>query len=74
MYLNNYYIGVPKTCINVVDDMYERLCTSVKSECGETEDFRVRVGVHQGSALSPYLFSVVIDEVTKEIQEEITLC
>jgi len=36
--------------------------------CEETEDFRVRVGVKQGSALSPYLFSVVTDEVTNEIQ------
>jgi len=29
----------------------------------------VRVGVHQESALNPYLFSVVMDKVTKEIQE-----
>jgi len=52
---------MPKMYINVVEDMYERLCTSVKSMCGETEDFRVIVDVHQESVLSPYLFSVVID-------------
>jgi len=36
---------------------------------GITKDFNVRV--HQGSAFRPYLFSVVIDEVTKEIQDEV---
>jgi len=38
--------------------------TRIKSLVGETEDFRVGVGVHQGSAL----FSLVIDEITKSIQ------
>jgi len=32
------------------------------------------VSVHQGSVLSPYLFSVVMDEATKEIQGEVTWC
>lgn len=36
--------------------------------CGITEDLWVRVGVHLGSALCPYLFFVVMDEVTKVIQ------
>lgn len=38
---------------------------------GVTQDFNVRVGVHQESVLSPYLFFVVIDEVTKEIQGKV---
>jgi len=42
--------------------------------CKVTEDFNVGVGVHQGLALSPYLFSVVMREVTKEIQGEIAWC
>ncbi|KAL4104538.1 hypothetical protein QTP88_019833 [Uroleucon formosanum] len=50
-------------------DMYDSSSTSVKSMCVVTEDFKVRVGVHQESALSPYLFSVVMGEITKEIQE-----
>jgi len=57
----------PKTYINVVEDLYEGSSTSIESMCEETEDFRVRVGVHQGFALNPYLFFVVMDEVTKEI-------
>jgi len=38
--------GVLKTYINVVEDMYEGSYTSVKSIFEETENFRVRVGVH----------------------------
>jgi len=51
----------------MVKDMYEETCTSFKSMCLETEGFRVKVGMYQASALSPYLFFVVMDEVTKEI-------
>jgi len=36
--------------------------------CEETENFRLRVGVHQGSALELYRFLVVMYKVTKEIQ------
>jgi hypothetical protein len=29
------------------------------------------IGLHQGSVLSPYLFALVIDEVTRDIQGDI---
>ncbi|GJN25505.1 hypothetical protein PR202_gb13340 [Eleusine coracana subsp. coracana] len=31
-------------------------------------------GLHQGSALSPYLFALVMDEVTREIQSDVPWC
>jgi len=34
-----------KTYFNMVKDIYDGTYTSVKSICGETEGFRVRVGV-----------------------------
>jgi hypothetical protein len=55
-------------------DIFEGWRTSVKSLCEVIDNFNVEVCVHQGSALSPYLFSVVIDEVMKDIQGEITWC
>jgi len=32
--------------INLIQDMYEGLSSSVKSMCGATKDFNVGVGVH----------------------------
>lgn len=58
----------PKMYINVIENLYEDSCISVNSMCGKTEDFRERVGVHLHSALNPYLFSVLMDKITKEIQ------
>ena len=66
--------GVPRVYVKVIEEMYEGASTRVRSLCGETEDFSVRVGVHQGSALSPYLFSLILDEITKDIQGELPWC
>lgn len=33
----------------------------MKSLCGESEDLMARVEMYQNSALSPYLFSLVMD-------------
>lgn len=49
--------------------MYNEARTSVKSICREMKDFMVKVGVHWGSALSPYLFSLVMDELTKCVED-----
>ena len=38
---------------------------------GNTTDFPINIGLHQGSALNPYLFALVMDEVTSDIQGEI---
>ncbi|KAK3574559.1 hypothetical protein QTP86_010173 [Hemibagrus guttatus] len=33
---------------------------------GQTEEFKVEVGLHQGSALSPFLFAIVMDQLSEE--------
>ena len=35
-----------------------------------TEGFEVKVGLHQGSALSPCLFAIVTGRMTDKIREE----
>ena len=41
---------------------------------GNTDYFPIKIGLHQGSALSPYLFALVMDEVTRNIQGDIPWC
>ena len=44
--------------------------TAVRCAVGVTEGFEVKVGLHQGSALSPCLFAMMMDRMTDEIREE----
>ena len=37
---------------------------------GTTESFKVKVGLHQGSALSPFLFAVIMDRLTDEVRRK----
>lgn len=55
--------------IRVIKDMYEGGRTSVRTPRGVTNDFSI--GTHQGSASSPFLFSLIMDVLTKEIQDEL---
>ena len=56
--------------IRLIQDMYEGCQTQVRCAAGETEVFEVTVGLHQGSALSPFLFAIIIDCLTQEVQRE----
>ena len=65
---------VPTKYITLIKDMYDNVVTSVRTSDGDTNDFPIRIGLHQGSALSPYLFALVMDEVTRDIQGDIPWC
>ena len=42
----------------------------VRCAIGTTESFKDKVGLHQGSALSPFLFAVIMDRIANEIRRE----
>ena len=65
---------VPTKYITLIKDMYKDATTFVRIYDGNTTDFSINIGLHQGSALSPYLFALVMDEVTRDIQGEIPWC
>ena len=45
--------------------LYEGAKTRIRVDCVLSEEFGVKVGMHQGSMLSPFLFTVVVDVVTE---------
>ena len=65
---------VPTKYVGLIKDMYNNVVTTVRTSDGDTDDFPIRIGLHKGSPLSPYLFALVMDEVTRNIQEDIQWC
>ena len=49
---------VAKKYVIEVQDMYENCMTVVRCAVGVTEELKVEVGRHQGSALRPFLFAM----------------
>ena len=50
--------------------MYEESETVMRCAIETTESFKVKVGLHQGLALSPFLFAVMMDRLTDEVRKE----
>ena len=57
------HVGVEEWIVNVIKSMYEGVTTSVKINGVESEGFEVKVGIHQGSVLSPILFNIVMQAI-----------
>ena len=66
--------GLSETYIQIIQDMYEGNRTIVKTPGGDTEGLPISIGLHRGSALSPFLFVLVMDELTRHIQEDVPWC
>ena len=61
--------GVNERLVGAVMGLYEDAKTKVKVGPGMSEAFSVKVGVHQGSVLSPFLFAIVMDVVCGDVME-----
>lgn len=51
-----------RTCLRTV--------TVARCAVGETEEFKVEVGLHQGPALSPISFAMVTERLTDKVGQE----
>jgi Reverse transcriptase (RNA-dependent DNA polymerase) len=65
---------VPTKYVTLIKDMYKNVVICVRACDGESDTFPIKIGLHQGSALSPYIFTLVMDEITKDIQGDIPWC
>ena len=62
-------LGVDEWIVSVIKSMYEDATTAVKVNGRVSNAFVVRVGVHQGSVLSPLLFIIVLEALSREFRE-----
>ena len=66
--------GIPKLLVKSVMSLYEGAKTRVRVDSELSEEFDVRVGLHQGSVLSPF-FALVVDVVTEFARvHRVTVC
>ena len=62
-------LGVEEWLVSVIKVMYDGARTAVKIKGNESKAFEVKVGVHQGSVLSPLLFIIVLEAISKDFRE-----
>jgi Reverse transcriptase (RNA-dependent DNA polymerase) len=60
--------------VTLVKNMYTNIVTYVRACDGESDTFPIKIGLHQGSALSPYIFTLMMNEITNDIKGDILWC
>ena len=61
-------VKIPEWIITLVKAMYDNARSRVKVDCEYSDVFSVNVGVHQGSVLSPLLFLIVLEALSREFR------
>ena len=59
-------LGVDEWIVRLVQGMYSNARSRVSVGEGYSEEFEVKVGVHQGSVLSPLLFIIMLKALSRE--------
>ena len=57
--------GLSEVIVRAVMSLYDGAKTRVRVGSAYSEEFEVKVGVHQESVLSPLLFAIVVDVITE---------
>ena len=61
-------LGVPEILVKTVQAMYHNASARVRVGSSVSDPFEVKVGVHQGSVLSPLLFIMVLEALSIEFR------
>ncbi len=59
-------MGVPEAEVRVVEGMYERSTARVVVGEGASEEFDIKIGLREGSMLSPLLLISVLDLISRK--------
>jgi len=65
--------GVEEWLVKAVMAMYVGAQTVVRTKESDSKAFNVKVGLHQGSVLSPRLFVIVTDMISRELRAGLPL-
>ena len=60
------WMGVPEAEVRMVEGTYEKTTARVVVGEGASEEFEVKIGLRQGSVLSPLLFIAVLDLINRK--------
>ena len=66
-------LGVEEWIVPLVQRMYENVQSPVRVGEGYSEEFEVKVGVHQDSVLSPLHFIIVLEALSREFCSVVSL-
>ena len=61
-------LGVEEWIVRLVQGMYSTAQSRVRFGEGFSKEFEVKVGVHQGPVLSPLLFIIVLEALSREFR------
>ena len=61
-------LGIDEWLVRLVQSMYKDVRSRVRVGDGYSEEFGVGVGVHQGSVLSPLLFIIVLEALSRKFR------
>ena len=67
-YTYTFKLGVEEWLVSAVMSMYTGAKTVVRTVNGNSKGFEVKVGMHQGSGLSPLLFVIVMEAISREFR------
>ena len=61
-------LGVEEWLVSAMMSVYSGAKTVVRTVYGNSKSFEVKVGMHQSSALSPLLFVIVMEAISREFR------
>ena len=61
-------LGIEEWLVSAGISMYTGAKTVIRTAYGNSKGFGVKVGMHQGSALSPLLFIIVTEAISREFR------